>query len=122
MIQEDGMRSECKLIGALFALLANVVLVVPAHAASEAYTDWGKVLALQVGWMVDRVLVFHGAEMKNPEGCTLTTNGYIIDESTPGRGTFYTFLLSGLLNTRDVQLVIQGCFENRPRIVSVSIK
>lgn len=116
------MRLECKRIGALLALLANMALVAPAHTADAVSTDVGKVLTLQAGWTVDRMLVFHGAEMKNPEGCSLTTNGYIIDESAPGRSTFYTLLLSALLNTRDVALVIQGCFENRPRIVSVLIK
>ena len=116
------MRLKSGIIGALFALLANMALVAPAHAADAAVTEWGRVLDLQAGWTVDRMLVFHGAAMKNPEGCPLTTNGYIIDENAPGRGTFYTLLLSALLNSRDVQLVIQGCFETRPRIVSVSIR
>lgn len=114
------MRRE--LFGASFALVASLILVGPAKAADAVFTDWGKVVSLQAGWTVDRMLVFHGAQLKNPEGCSLVTNGYIIDENAPGHATFYTMLLSALLNSRDVALVIQGCFENRPRIVSVSIR
>ena len=116
------MTLQRKTLCALLAVLANSALVIPADAADAVFTDWGKVITLQAGWTVDRMLVFHGAEMKNPEGCSIVTNGYIIDESAPGRGSFYTLLLSALLNTRDVNFVIQGCFEDRPRIVSVSIK
>jgi hypothetical protein len=116
------MKLKCKIIGALFATVANMSLVAPVRAGDAVSTDWAKVVSLQAGWTVDRMLVFHGAQMKNPEGCSLTTNGYIIDESAPGHNTFYTLLLSAILNTRDVSLVIQGCFENRPRIVSVAIR
>lgn len=116
------MKMERKIIGALLALVANMTLAAPVRAADAVGTDWGKVLTLQSGWTIDRMLVFHSAPMKNPEGCSLTTNGYIIDENAPGHNTFNTLLLSALLNTREVSLVIQGCFENRPRIVSVSIR
>jgi hypothetical protein len=116
------MKFERRAITYLSALIATASLVAPAHAADAVVTDWGKVITLQAGWTVDRMLVFHGADMKNPEGCSLTTNGYIIDENAPGHATFYTILLSALLNSRDVNFVIQGCFESRPRIVSVSIR
>jgi hypothetical protein len=61
--------------------------------------------------------------LKNPNNeCTLVTNGYIIDEDAPGHNLFNTLVLSALLNRREVQLVIDGCKESRPRIVGVSIK
>lgn len=116
------MKRELRLTGFSFALVASLFLMGRAKAADAVVTDWGKVISLQAGWTVDRMLVFHGAQVKNPEGCPLTTNGYIIDENAPGHATFYTMLLSALLNSRDVSLVIQGCFETRPRIVSVSIR
>ena len=116
------MKSRRRAVACLSALIATASLVSPTRAADPVVTDWSKVIALQAGWTVDRMLVFHGAAMKNPEGCSITTNGYIIDENAPGHATFYTLLLSALLNTRDVNFVVQGCFENRPRIVSVSIR
>ena len=78
----------------LSALIATASLVTPTQAADAVSTDWGKVVILQAGYVVDRMLVFHGAAMQNPEGCPLTTNGYIIDENAPGHATFYTLLLS----------------------------
>jgi hypothetical protein len=60
--------------------------------------------------------------MKNPDNCSLITNGYIIDENASGHKTFYAMLLGALLNRRETALVISGCFENRPRIISVSIR
>jgi hypothetical protein len=94
----------------------------PAQAADAVSTEWGTVAALQAGWTVDRMLVFHNAPMKNPENCSLTTNGYIIEENAPGHQTFYAMLLGAVLNKKETAFVILGCFENRPRIVSVSIR
>lgn len=102
-------------------VVVSAMLACPIYAA-DAATNWGQVVSLQAGWTIDRMLVFHGAPMKNPDNCSLVTNGYIIDESAPGHRTFYAMLLGALLNKREVALVILGCFENRPRIVSVSIR
>lgn len=44
------MKSEWKMIGASLALVANMTLVAPAHAADAVFTDWGNVLSLQAGW------------------------------------------------------------------------
>ena len=102
--------------------IAAMMRMSAQQGAADAVTDWGQVVSLQAGWTIDRMLVFHGAPMKNPDNCSLVTNGYIIDESAPGHRTFYAMLLGALLNKREIALVILGCFENRPRIVSVSIR
>jgi hypothetical protein len=69
------------------------------------------------------MLVFHGAPMLNPGGeCSIVTNGYIIDEKAPGHETFYKMLISALDNYRSVAFVVSGCFENRPKIVSVMLR
>ena len=99
------------------AMLAN-----PVAAADPVSTDWGNVVSLQAGWTVDRMLVFHSAPLRNPDSCSVVTNGYIIDENAPGHKTFYALLLGALLNGKETALVISGCFEQRPRIVSVSIR
>ncbi len=107
-------------------LLVNVgvfsMLAGPVYAAEPQFTDFGRVVTLQAGWTIDRMLVFHSAPMKNPDNCSLTTNGYIIDENAPGHKTFYALLLGAFLNGKETALVISGCFEQRPQIVSVAIR
>lgn len=106
--------------------VASIVLVTAALTcgvyAANAVTDWGTVEALQAGWVVDRMLVFHNAPLKNPDNCSITTNGYIVNETDPGRQTFYAMLISAVIGKKQVAFVVSGCFEQRPRIVSVSIR
>jgi hypothetical protein len=105
------------IVGALLGPAASL-----ADAAPQ-FTPWGRVTTLQGGWVVDRMLVFHGTgALTNPDSCPLVTNGYIIKETDPGHRTFYAMLLSALLNQREVAMVISGCFEQRPRVVSVAIR
>ena len=103
-------------------VLVTVVLTCGVYAADVDVTDWGTVAALQAGWVVDRMLVFHNAPLKNPDNCPITTNGYIVNETDPGRQTFYAMLISAVMSRKQVAFVVSGCFEQRPRIVSVSIK
>jgi len=91
--------------------------------AAPVFTPFGSVVALQAGWVDDQVLVFHSVNpMTNPDGCTVVTNGYITNPADPGHNLFHSMLLSALLNRREVAMVISGCFLDRPRIVSVSIR
>jgi hypothetical protein len=91
--------------------------------AAPTFTPWGRITTLQNGWVVDRMLVFQGnAPLTNPDGCSLVTNGYIINESDAGHRTQYAMLLGALLNQREVTMVISGCFQNRPRIISVAVR
>lgn len=91
--------------------------------AAPTFTPWARVKEMQVGWVVDRMLVFHNTpSLTNPDGCRIIDNGYIISEMDPDRRTSYAMLLSAILNQREVAMVINGCFQERPRIVSVSIR
>jgi hypothetical protein len=103
------------------AIVVNAMLAGSVNAADALVTDWGTLVALQAGWTIDRMLVFHSAPMKDP-GCPITTNGYIVAESGTGHTLFNTLLLSALLARREVQFVILDCLEKRPQIVSVSIR
>jgi hypothetical protein len=102
--------------------IAALSAIFTSPAGAVEVTPWGTLVSLQAGWTIDRMLVFHSSPMKNPDGCSLTTNGYIIDENAPGHNLFNTLLLSALLNKREASFVISGCKENRPQIVSVSIR
>lgn len=90
--------------------------------AAATFTEFGFVNAMQAGWTIDRMLVFHSKPMINPGNCSLLTNGYIVDENAPGHNLFNTMILSALLNKREVAFVIDGCKEDRPVIISVSIR
>jgi hypothetical protein len=116
------MRSMVR-IGQIASVCAiSLLLSGPVRAQTSAATAPDLIDGLQAGWVLDRMLVFpHSVPLTNPGGCGTLNNGYIINETDPGRKTFYALLLGALLNGRQVQFVIQGCFEDRPRIVSVSI-
>jgi hypothetical protein len=109
-------------IAAATALGLAGTMASPSSAA-PAFSPWARILSMQVGWVVDRMLVFPNTPaLTNPDGCAIVTNGYIIKETDPDRKTSYAMLLSALLNQREVSMVIDGCFEGRPRIISVAIR
>lgn len=112
-----------KLAVAAAAVLGLAGTMASPSNAAPTFTPWARVLSIQDGWVVDRMLVFHNTPtMTNPNGCPIVTNGYIINETDPVRKTSYAMLLSAVLNQREVAMVIDGCFEGRPRIVSVTIR
>ena len=95
----------------------------PALIKTAQWTSWGTLVALQGGWGIDRMLVFHAAPMTNADPpCANLTNGYIVNETQIGHNLFNTMLLTALLNKREVAFVISGCYEERPQIVSVAIR
>lgn len=107
---------------AAIALAFTLSVAAPA-SAQAVFTPWARITSIQAGWVVDRMLVFHNTPtLTNPGGCSIVTNGYIINETDPGRRTFYAMLLGAVLNGREATFVVSGCFQNRPRIVSVAVR
>jgi hypothetical protein len=103
------------------AISFGELISIPAKAAE--FTPPATVAFLQVGFVVDRMLVFHNLPtLTNPNNCPIVTNGYIISETDPDRKTSYDMLIAAKTFTRSVQLVIDGCFQGRPRIVSVVLR
>ncbi|MEQ1558252.1 MAG: hypothetical protein ABL933_04850 [Methyloglobulus sp.] len=112
-----------KIKAILFAVVlsAGAIFSVPANALGT--TPWATVAAIQDGWVVDRMLVFPNTPtLTNPDGCPLVTNGYIIKETDPVHKTSYDMLIAAKVNNRQVAFVLDGCFEGRPRIISVSLR
>jgi hypothetical protein len=105
-------------------LLGSAAALTSPSTAAPAFSPWARVLSLQVGWVVDRMLVFPNTpSLTNPGACPIVTNGYILKETDPDRKTSYAMLLSAVLNQREVAMVIDDvCFEGRPRIISVAIR
>lgn len=102
------------------AVVATAAAIGPCLA--QEFTEFGLVTALQAGWTIDRTLVFHDKPMLNPGNCGIVTNGYIIDENAPGHNLFNTMILSALMNQREVAFVVFGCYEDRPQIISVTVR
>jgi len=110
------------LTGFATALAFTTVVTAPGVAA-PTFTPWGLITQMQVGWVVDRMLVWQGnGPLTNPDGCSIVTNGYIINETDADHKTVYAMLLSAQLNQRRVTLLISGCYYDRPRIISVAIQ
>lgn len=113
--------SESKSMLIALAISAYAIISAPANAAEN--TPWATVVAIQNGWVVDRMLVFHNVPtLTNPGSCPLITNGYIINETDPVRRTSYDMLIAAKVYGRQVAFVIDGCFQGRPRIISVALR
>lgn len=113
----------CKSKAMLFALALTAGAIISAPANAAQGTPLVNVVAIQDGWVVDRMLVFPDVTpLTNPDNCPIVTNGYIIKETDPVRKTSYDMLIAAKINFRQVAFVISGCFEGRPRIVSVSLR
>jgi hypothetical protein len=99
---------------------ATNVRAQPAQA-----TPWLRVKELRSGWGVNRAIVFlHEGPLvgTNPETCPVTNYGYVVNEAHGGANLFHTYLLTALMNNREVSLVIHDCFSSVPQVVGVSIK
>lgn len=113
--------SNIKAVLLALALSAGSIISTPASAAE--FTPWATVATIQDGWVVDRMLVFHNvATLTNPGFCTLVTNGYIINETDPVRKTSYDMLIAAKIYNKQVAFVIEGCYQQRPRIVSIMLR
>ncbi len=115
------LRTKVALAAVTFLGVAGA-MTSPANAV-PTFSPWARVLSMQVGWVLDRMLVFPNTpSLTNPDACPIVTNGYILKETDADRKTSYAMLLSAVLNQREVTMVIDGCFEGRPRIISVAIR
>jgi len=105
----------------LAALAAATVAASPA-AAQQARSGWGAVQSVEAGWVQNTMGVLHSAPLVNPAGCTITGAGYATNPADPGVNLFHTLLLSALLNRIEVQLLVEGCAFNKPRIIAVTLR
>ncbi|BAY62799.1 hypothetical protein NIES22_28740 [Calothrix brevissima NIES-22] len=61
--------------------------------------------------------VYHSAPLVNPAGCSVTNAGYETDQSL-----IHTILLNALMNKKEVQLLIENCVNDKPKIIAVNIR
>jgi hypothetical protein len=110
-----------------FSLAAMVTAflftVLPSRASAQQSTAWAHIVQVRAGLVEDAMAVFTtNTTVLNPGNCKATDAGYQTIASDPGHKLFQTLLMSAYLNGKQVQLTIQGCAYDKPRIIGVSIK
>lgn len=108
--EEERMRT------ALGVMLATLMVAQSSQAAT--YTGWGRITLLVSGRTEAAVRFVPDGAVQNPDGCT-NPNGYKTDPSISGTELFNSILLSAYALDHEVQVVIDGCYDGRPRIVEV---
>jgi len=97
------------------------VLTSSGAMATPVETPWARVNYIAGGWTAAHVRVQTTATFSNPESCP-RSDGYIVDAGLPGAQLFASMLLTAFSTNREVQLVLDGCVLERPRIIGVTLR
>ncbi len=73
------------------------------------------------GWNSGSVRVKLAADQVNPHGCSYS-DGYIVDHLMSGSEVFAAILLTAYTTNQAVQLTIEGCAYERPKIIAVTLQ
>jgi hypothetical protein len=66
------------------------------------------------------LLVVLSSPHQNPDGCS-GSSYYIYPDNAPRAAIVQSMLLSAQMSEKQVDLVVDGCFENYPKIVHVTV-
>jgi hypothetical protein len=88
--------------------------------ASPVQTPTGFITSLHGGWVNANLRVKTDFAWNNPENCSYT-DGYMVDAADPGHELFSSMLISAFMSGKRIQLVLDGCAHERPRIISVEL-
>jgi hypothetical protein len=107
----------------LFTLAAGAALAFASSAAMATPVElpWAKVTYIAGGWTAAHVRVQTTATFSNPATCAMT-DGYVVEASLPGAQLFASMLLTAFSTGREVQLVVDGCVLERPRVIGVTLR
>jgi hypothetical protein len=105
----------------LFPLVCSLVLWVPSAFAVDAYSDWGYITWLSTGWYEDTMSVITTAPLANLN-CPVTDAGYATNPSDPGHQLHHAALLGAYYNHKRVQILVDGCVYDKPRILAVNVQ
>lgn len=107
--------------GLVIAGSAMAASTLTAHAEPQ-WTGWGQITQIEAGWVDDAASIrLSAAGMVNPSGCPTTDYGYMTSSADAGHSWFHTVALSALISGKPVALLIEGCFADKPRIISIKI-
>ena len=97
------------------------LLMSSAATATPVEAPWARVNYIAGGWTAAHVRVQTTTTFYNPESCP-RSDGYIVDAGLPGAQLFASMLLTAFSTSREVQLVLDGCVLERPRIIGVTLR
>ncbi|KRA61840.1 hypothetical protein ASD79_06955 [Caulobacter sp. Root655] len=101
--------------GAALALASSAAIATPVEL------PWARVTYISGGWTAPHVRVQTTAAFSNPAACSMT-DGYIVEASLQGAQLFSSMLLTAFSTGREVQLVVDGCILERPRVIGVTLR
>lgn len=101
-----------------------VVLLLFTSAAANAtpnVSPWGHVTFLGGGWGGADLRVQMDIALYNPESCSWT-DGYLTSSADGGHDLFASLLVTAYTLRHQVQVVVDGCYLNRPHVIGVYVK
>ena len=100
--------------------LAVAMLSASPVAAAPVTTQAGNIIFMGGGWGTANARVLLDVPAINPANC-VSPDGYVVDPADSGHQLFSAMLLSAFMARRKVELVLDGCAMQRPRIIGVNI-
>ncbi|CCV09885.1 hypothetical protein [Mesorhizobium sp. STM 4661] len=107
-----------------FMLVGTVVLAdAKTVNAAPQWTEWGQITSIEAGWVADAASLRHSSTtMVNPSACPTIDYGYMTNPDDAGHSWFHTIALSAFLNRKQVAFLVDGCYADKPRIISIKIQ
>lgn len=103
----------------LFAALA--VSIPTATDAQNTMPGSGKITLLAGGWTNADLRIQLNTTFYNPDNCSYT-DGYVVANTTPGYQLLDSILITAYSRGDSVNLVVQGCYVERPNIIGVTVQ
>ncbi|MEA1672309.1 hypothetical protein [Nitrospirillum sp. BR 11163] len=103
----------------ILAIGAAVVLSAHTAQAQTGQTDAGRITLYAAGYGLNVARVVTTAPLVDL-GCGLP-DGYLTNPNDPGSTLYQSTLLSAYLAGRQVQLILNGCYLQRPQIIGVIV-
>ena len=113
MLKVSEMKYKIFIYVILFLTIAGAV-------AAPQSTEWAKVTFYGTGWSSDSVRVTLNAPFVS-NGCT-GFDGYVTDPNDTGNHAHQSALLMAFAASKDVQIVVDGCYNTRPKIIGVYVR
>lgn len=105
----------------VFQIIAAIAACTPAVAqAPPNNTPSGYITMMYGGLTTAFMRIQTDFTFANPDNCAVP-DGYIVDPADPGNVLFSSMLLNAYMSHSKVSLVIDGCTQSRPRIISVAL-
>ncbi|MBK8815609.1 MAG: hypothetical protein IPN42_08950 [Methylococcaceae bacterium] len=104
----------------LFAVVFGAA-VQSGIAQAESSTEVGHILSFETGWSADSISVALDVPFVNPAHCTKTSS-YAVSPDDPGARVHEAAIMGAFFGGKNVQLRIDGCAYDKPKIIGVVVR